>query len=91
LSLDNDIHTRADEKDLEHLQVAVYVMCEGGMLGSFAMRQPADFYIDDRVSKLPYPRKKIMQVIEVIRAICHHLGKDPHNLPEPKLMGCWVF
>jgi hypothetical protein len=91
VSVDNDVHTQADATDLEHLQVAVYVMCGGGMLGRFAMSQPADFYIDDRVGKLPYSRKDIYQVIEIMRAICHHLSKDAHNLPEPKLFGCWVW
>lgn len=91
LNVDTDCHIRWTEADLQSAQVAVYVMIGGGMLGAFAMRQPASFYIDTRVGKLPYSRKDIMQVIECIIAACHVLGKDAHNLPEPSLPGCWVF
>lgn len=91
LVINCDWHKDMNEKTLERLQIAVYVMCSGGMLGNFAMRQPADFYIDDRVGRLPYPKRDIYQVVEVIKAICYHLKKDAHNLKEPDFPGCWVF
>ena len=79
------------DKALEFLQVMVYVMVGGGMLGRFAMCQPADFYIDLRVGRLSYPQKDIFNVIEMIKAVADYLTKDPHNLPEPNFYGCWVF
>lgn len=86
-----DKSKKPTEKELEHLQVMVYVMVGGGMLGRFAMSQPADFYIDLRVGRLPYPQKDIFNVIEMLKAVCDYLKKDPHRLPEPHFYGCWVF
>ena len=80
-----DTMIEGDEELLRNLQVAVYVMCGGGMLGSFAMKQPADFYIDARVGRLPYPRKKIYIAIEVLKALAEVLRKNSHNLDTPDL------
>jgi len=91
IEINSDFHLYKSEEDLKALQVSIYVMCGGGMLGRFAMSQPADFYIDDRVGKLPYSKSDIYQVVEVMKAICHHLGKDAHHLPEINFPGCWVF
>lgn len=87
-------HDHSLESMVEHLksqQVAVYVMCGGGMLGRFGMCQPADFYIDSRVGRLPYPNKDIYQAIEVLKAIADFLKLDAHKLPEPKMLGSWIF
>lgn len=90
LTIDNDL-TGFTEADLTSLQISAYVMVGGGMLGSFAMRQPGDFYIDDRVGRLPYAKRDIYQVVEVLKGLAIKLGKDPHNLPEPRVCGAWVF
>ena len=79
------------DKTLEFLQVMIYVMVGGGMLGRLAMCQPADFYIDLRVGRLPYSQKDISNVVEMIKAVADYLTKDPHKLPEPDFYGCWVF
>ena len=78
-------------KELEHLQVMVYTMIGGGMLGQFAMTQPESFYIDLRVGRLPYSKKDIYNVIEMMKASCDYLGKNPNDLPAPSFSGCWVF
>lgn len=90
LTIDNDLAYVMGE-DLTSLQIEVWVMCGGGMLGDFAATQPADFYIDDRVGKLPYPRRDIYQAVEVLKALAIKLGKDPHNLPKPHIYGAWVW
>ena len=67
-------------------QVAVYVMCGGGFLGSFAAEQPADFYIDDRVGRLPYGRTDIYRAVETLSKIAKARGFNPHNLPPMPLL-----
>lgn len=82
------------------LQVAVYVMCGGGMLGRFAAEQPAEFYIDMRVGKLPYPKKDILQAVTFLDAISTSAGFDTSGFGKdgklkmpamPDLPGCWVW
>lgn len=73
--------TWQEQETLQALQVAVYVMCGGGFLGRFAAEQPADFYIDDRCGRLPYPNKAICQAVRVLEAQAKAQGLDPHNLP----------
>jgi len=63
-------------------QIIVYVMCGGGFIGRLAAEQPADFYIDGRVIKLPYPKKQIYQAVKVLSAIAEVKGLDTHNLPK---------
>jgi len=78
--------------ELAALQVAVYVMCGGGMLGAMAAEQPADFYIDSRCGRLPYPRREIMQAVECLATLAKAAGKDPHRLPQaPHFHCCGVF
>ena len=73
-------------------QAVVYVMCGGGMLGHFAAEQPADFYIDDRVGKLPYPKKQIYQAVETLGTLAKANGLDPHHLPNgPRFHNCGIF
>jgi len=90
LQIDNDLNCFT-EKDLSALQVEVYVMCGGGMLGKFAATQPSDFYIDARVGRLPFSRRDICQAVEVLKGVAIKLGKDPHSLPKPHICGVWVF
>lgn len=74
------------------LQVGVYVMAGGGLLGRSAAQQPSEFYIDDRVGRLPYARKAIMQAVDVLAIIGQKAGLDPRNMPEmPDLHGCGIF
>lgn len=76
---------------LEYLQVMIYSMVGGGLLGRSAICQPADFYIDLRVGRLPYSRQDIFRAIETLKALADFLGLNPHHLPEPDFMGAWVF
>ena len=62
-------------------QVAVYVMCGGGFLGHFAAEQPADFYIDDRVGRLPFRRSEICYAVRTLAQIAKARGLNPHDLP----------
>jgi len=74
------------------LQTVVYVMTGGGFLGRFAAEQPADFYIDDRVGRLPYRRKEIMQAVQVLAAIAEGRGLNPHKMPKmPDFHNCGIF
>lgn len=82
---------RPTKETLKLQQVMLYTMCGGGMLGRSAMCQPADFYIDLRVGRLPFPHKDIFMAVEMIKAICDYLGENPHKLPEPQFFGSWVF
>jgi len=73
-------------------QTAVFVMCGGGVLGAFAANQPADFYIDDRVGRLPYPKKHIEQAVATLAIVAEQAGLDPHQLPErPRFHNCGIF
>ena len=90
VEIDNDL-TDFTEEDLKSLQIEVWVMCGGGLLGEFGATRPTDFYIDDRVGRLPYPKRDIYQTVEVLKAGAFKLGKDPHNLPRPHICGAWVF
>lgn len=62
------------EPRMKTLQTAVYVMCGGGFLGRMAAEQPFDFYIDDRVSRLPYSKRAILQAVSVLAALATGLG-----------------
>ena len=61
------------------LQLTVYVMCGGGLIGRFAAEQPADFYIDDRAATV-YPSEVIHQAVNVLTLYAKVLGLDPHDL-----------
>lgn len=67
------------------MQVAVLVMCGGGFVGDLAMTQLEDFYIDDRAGRLPYPRYKIYDAVEVLDALATRLNPDLRVLKRPKL------
>lgn len=74
------------------MQVAVYVMCGGGFLGRMAAEQPAYFYIDDRVGRLPYRKNEIEQAVKALAVIAEANGLDPHHLPEmPRFHNCGIF
>ena len=67
-------------------QITVYVMCGGGMLGRQAAQQPADFSIDDRVSRMPYSRRAILQAVMVLRLMAEAHGLNAHDMPKMPLM-----
>lgn len=74
------------------MQTAVYVMVGGGMLGRFAAEQPADFYIDNRVGRLPYSRKEVSQAVSILALIAEKNGLNPHDLPPmPSLHNLGIF
>lgn len=80
------------ENSIGSHQVAVFVMCGGGMLGHFAASQPESFYIDDRVKKLPYPKREIYQAVETLVTIAKANSLDPKHLPEmPRFHHCGIF
>ena len=92
--LDMDLvkHCGRDKSELPSMQVAVFTMCGGGILGRMAAEQPADFYIDDRVGKLPYPKREIYQAVKVLAVLAEVWGYDPHHLPEsPRFHNMGVF
>ena len=71
------------EKKIEKLrmmQVRVYTMCGGGFLGNFVATQPGDFYIDDRVGKLPYKKKEIYLAVDHLRRMSEEATLDPKHL-----------
>jgi hypothetical protein len=74
------------------LQIAVYVMCGGGFLGRSAAEQPADFYLDDRVSRRPYKGAEILQAVKTLAAIAKASGMNPYHLPEmPNFHNCGIW
>ncbi len=80
------------EDNLAPLQVAVFVMCGGGMVGRMAAEQPADFYIDSRVGALAYGKKDIYQAVEVLKVGAVKAGLNPHHLPRlPLFHNCGIF
>ena len=77
---------------IKSMQTAIFIMCGGGHLGKFAAEQPAKFYIDDRVSRLPYPKKAIYQAVETLATIARANNLDPEHLPEmPRFHNMGIF
>ena len=75
-----------------NMQIAVYAMVGGGLLGRSAAEQPADFYIDGRVGKLPYTRRHIIGAVERLALIAQANGLNPHDMPSmPRLHNLGVF
>lgn len=74
------------------LQVMIFTMIGGGHLGSFAVEQPADFYIDDRVGGLRYPRRAIYQAVEILKIVAEETGLNSHKMPPmPWVHHCGAF
>jgi len=77
---------------IQTMQVVVYTMAGGGQLGALASEQPADFYIDARVGKLPYKRKEIYQAVKTLATIAEANGLDPCRLdPIPPFHNMGIF
>lgn len=81
---------RATKEHLHSLQIAIYVMCGGGMLGKVAATQPGIFTIDTK-RRLPYSQECIRRVTTCLIAVADCLGEDPCNLDMPPLPSCWVW
>jgi hypothetical protein len=62
-------------------QIAIYVICGGGPIGLWAAENPADFYLDDRVGRLPYIRADIRRSVATLAKIAQARGFNPHDLP----------
>jgi hypothetical protein len=74
------------------MQTAVFVMCGGGFLGRFAAEQPEQFYIDMRVSKLPFPKKEIIQAVKTLATIATANGLDSKKMPPmPQFHNMGIF
>lgn len=81
-----------DPNNLQQQQIRCYVLCEGGFLGSFAARQPADFYIDDRTSFTKKEKTIIYQQVEILKTLAVAQNLNPHMLPEcPNFHACGIF
>jgi len=79
-------------EEMQALRVAVYTMVGGGMLGSFAVNQPKDFYIDYRVCKRPYKVRSIYQAVSVLAVYFKVLKYTHENVPRmPHFHNCGVF
>ena len=87
-----DWHHRITLEEFRTLQVAMYVMVGGGLLGQMYAESPADAYLDPRAGRRPYREDEIETVRQILLACCHALGLDPQHAPRmPELKGCWVF
>jgi len=77
---------------IQSLQIALYVMCGGGLIGRLFAEQPLDAYIDDRAGKLPYTRKQIYAARDCLIALAKTAGFNPVDLPRiPHFHHCGVF
>ena len=73
-------------------QVAVYVMCGGGMIGRQHAERPLSAYIDARVAKRPYSRKAIDNATRVLAVMAEVAGINADSLPPmPDLHNSGIF
>ncbi len=92
VDLDKLDFTSWKKADVGAAQVAVYVMAGGGLIGRFAAEQPADFYVYDRVSRRPYPKRELYRAVAVLARMAQANGLDPRNMPSmPRLHSLTVF
>lgn len=73
------------------MQIAVYVMAGGGLLGRMAAEQPADFYIDDR-ARSRYTKRETLAAVSWLVDVAEAAGLNPRDLPAmPRMpnMGCF--
>lgn len=87
-----DWKNKKGRQAIRDLQIVVYVMVGGGLLGRSAAEQPKGFYIDARIPKRPYPYKAVYQAVRVLARLAEINGMDPNKLPEmSNFPGCGVF
>jgi hypothetical protein len=72
------------EQVIEKLQLAIYILCGGGMLASFAQCQPGQFYIDGRVGKLPGTRAQIYNAVALLCLNATAAGYDINGFDHTK-------
>ena len=65
-----------DKDELQAVKATIWTMIGGGRLAEFAVRQPADFYIDIRVGRLPYSRRDILQAVAIL-AEAYEIAQTP--------------
>lgn len=53
----------------------------GGILGKSAAEQPADFYVDARVSRRPYPLRQLYRAVKTLALLAEANGLNPHAMP----------
>jgi hypothetical protein len=79
-------------QELKALQATVYTMCGGGFIGDSAKNAPRSFYIDDRCSGFPYPKRAILQAVQVLAFYAEGLGLEDWKLPSvAHFHNCGVF
>ena len=66
--------------ELGTLQTAIYVAAGGGFVGKMYAENPADAYVDDRVST-PYSENQLENMRLVLVEFAKDKGLDPHKLP----------
>ena len=95
IELDMDKVKNSNFSGIEHvrrLQIVVFLMCGGGLLGHLATTQPADFYIDARAGKLPYKKREIEQAVSVLTGFAEKQGLNPHELTfDAHFHNCGIF
>ena len=66
------------QSNMRDLQIVVYVMVGGGLLGHSAATQPSGFYVDSRCKRRPYKLRDIKQSVQVLAVYAEVL-----NLKQP--------
>lgn len=74
--------TNKQLREINDLQLVVFVMCGGGYIGNFAACQPAEFYIDDRGARRPYPLKKISIAVKYLKKRAEQYRFDVYDMPK---------
>lgn len=62
-------------------QVALYVMCGGGLVACSYAEQPASAYRDLRCCRAPYGSRKIERARRALIAMAERCGLDPNKMP----------
>ena len=75
---------------MRQTEVAIFTMIGGGFLGASAVNQPAEFYIDSRVGRLPYSKRAILQAVEILAQARRFAGRgeEAHSI---NLLNLGVF
>lgn len=80
------------KKQVPLLQIAIYVMVGGGMIGRSYAEQPETAYIDMRVGRRPYGIRDIFKAQAVLIAMAKRAGFDPNDMPKmPRWHNLGVF
>lgn len=96
IKLDNQLIAEAIQRhpewDIGILQVVAYVAAGGGMIGRMYAEQPADAYVDIRVSRRPYSLTALENIRKTLCVMAVEKNLDPHRLPPmPDFYNCGVF